>query len=311
MRKVNDRLSEFLDEFNHLMKGKFSEGFEFNVINVRETSANLISKYVTDTPEIASIRDGVVYASGYDIPIRVFIPYPDEVLPVLVYFHGGGHVAGSVASFDSICRKISRATKHIVVAPEYRLAPESRYPCGVTDCYAVVTGVWTALDRMGQYYQPSLSVAGDSAGGALAATMSHLAQFDYSVKIKKQVLIYPVLDYTMRLKSHQENAAGYFLETRKSVWYLGQYFREGQCRREASPLFMDFTAGLPETLVFTVEFCPHRDAGDIYFRKVEEVGVRSENIHFTDMIHPFLNFEELVKGECSKVYSRMNSFLND
>ncbi|WP_444892788.1 alpha/beta hydrolase [Microbulbifer sp. JMSA004] len=311
MRKVNDRLSGFLEEFNSSMKELYSKGFEFSPINVRESTTKFIDKYVTDIPDVASVRDGIIYASGYDVPVRVFVPYPDEVLPVLVYFHGGGHVAGNVYSFDPICRKIARETRHIVVAPEYRLAPENRYPSAVTDCYAAVIGVWAALDRLGLYYQPSLSVAGDSAGGALAATMSHLAQFDYSVKIKKQVLIYPVLDYTMHLRSHEENAVGYFLEARKSIWYLGQYFAEEQCRKKASPLFMDFTAALPETLVFTVEFCPHRDTGDIYYRKVEEVGVRSENVHFSDMIHPFLILEDLVKGECAKVYAGMNSFLND
>ncbi|WP_102868172.1 alpha/beta hydrolase [Pseudovibrio exalbescens] len=310
MREVSPKLVPFLEQFNETVAKLVASGFKANATNAREGLANLTKTYATESVDVALVQDDLIYAEGYNVPVRIFNPAPDEELPVLVYYHGGGHMAGSVTVYDPIYRKLAVNTKHIVVAPEYRLAPENPYPAGEQDAYATLQGVWETLDRRGMKYRRELSVGGDSAGGALATAVSHVAQFDVNVDIKKQLLVYPCTDYTMDTPSYTENAVGYLLHTAKCAWYFDNYFKKGECRKSASTLFKDFTAHLPETFVVTAEFCPLRDEGKLYYEKVKGAGVRAEHLHFDDMTHTFLNMEDLVKDECELVYSKMNEFLN-
>ncbi|WP_299580179.1 alpha/beta hydrolase [uncultured Microbulbifer sp.] len=310
MRKVNPSLSAFLRECNEVLLARSAKGFPFSVIDSREKTEMLIQEFVTDIPDIDCVMDAEIYTAGYNVPVRIFNPNPGQTLPVLVYFHGGGHMAGSVKAYDPICRKMAINTQHIVVAGEYRLAPENLYPANIEDACAVVRGIWATLDRQNVDYRKTLSVAGDSAGGSLSASVSHLAQFDRGIDIEKQILIYPCVDYVARYESYNENGVGYLLEADMCTWFFDKYFREGQCRKAASPLHMDFTANLPQTLVITAEFCPLRDEGKIYYEKVKSLGIHAENVHFEDAIHGFLNIEDLVRETCMKAYSSINRFLN-
>ncbi|WP_226644585.1 alpha/beta hydrolase [Microbulbifer variabilis] len=270
----------------------------------------MIQEYVTDIPNFDCIVDDEVFTSGYTVPVRIFNPNPNQALPVLLFLHGGGHMVDSVKAYDPICRKMAIATQHIVVAPEYRLAPENLYPANVEDTCGVARGVWSVLARQKMDHRKVLSVAGDSAGGSLSATLSHLAQFDSSIAIEKQVLIYPCVDYTAGCLSYQKYGAGYFLETDKCLWFFDKYFGESQCRKAASPLYMDFTARLPRTLVITAEFCPLCDEGKIYCEKVKSAGGFAKNLHFEGVIHGFLNVEDLLKKVCAEAYSGIGEFLN-
>ncbi len=193
---------------------------------------------------------------------------------------------------------------------DYRLAPECPYPAAVNDTYSAVKGVWQTLIRRQLNFQRRLSIAGDSAGGALCATVAHLAQFDNSIAIHRQAMIYPSLDYTMNSKSLEQNAVGYLLEKDKIAWYFDNYFQHSENRKTVSPLHMEFSRQLPESLLITAEFCPLRDEGFAYIEKKRRVGVDAEHLHFDDMIHAFLNLENLVKEECETVYLRIAEFLN-
>lgn len=310
MREVSPKLVPFLEQFNETVAKLVASGFKANATNAREGLANLTKTYTTESPAVALIQDDLIYAEGYNVPVRIFNPAPDEELPVLIYYHGGGHMAGSVTVYDPIYRKMAVNTKHIVVAPEYRLAPENPYPAGEEDAYATLRGVWETLDRRGMKYKRELSIAGDSGGGALCTAVAARAQFDAGVTIKKQALVYPSVDYTMSTKAIEENAVGYLLHSAKCAWYFDNYFKKSECRKAASPLFKDFTAHLPETFVVTAEFCPLRDEGKLYYEKVKEAGVRAELLNMDDMIHTFMNLEDLVKEECQQVYARVNEFLN-
>ena len=228
----------------------------------------------------------------------------------MVYFHGGGHMAGSVTVYDPICRKLANATQHIVVSVDYRLSPECPYPAAVNDAYRAIKAVWLTLKQRQLAFQRRLSIAGDSAGGALCATIAHLAQFDDSIAIHRQAIIYPSLDYTMSSKSLQQNAVGYLLQKDKIAWYFDNYFQSSENRKTVSPLHMEFSQQLPKSLVITAEFCPLRDEGFTYIEKMRHVGVEAEHLHFDDMIHAFLNLENLVKEECETVYLRIAEFLN-
>ncbi|ABZ77288.1 Alpha/beta hydrolase fold-3 domain protein [Shewanella halifaxensis HAW-EB4] len=310
MRNVSEKLKPWLDNFNTQIAVLIENGFKPTATNAREGLANLTKGLVTNIPDIAWVADDLVMNEQYNVPVRIYHPVPTKKLPVIVYFHGGGHMAGSVTVYDPICRKLANATQHIVVSVDYRLAPECPYPAGVNDGYAVVEGIWAVLDGRSVNYQKQLSVVGDSGGGALVASVSGRAQFDKSVIIDKQVMIYPSLDYTMDTPSMDQNAVGYLLQKGKIGWYFDNYFSEADDRVAASPLHGNLTRALPETLVFTAEFCPLRDEGKMYVDKVKQAGGKAELIHFDDMIHTFLNMEDLVQAECDLVYRTMGEFLN-
>lgn len=310
MRKVSPKLEAWLENFNVLVNQLVAGGFKPTATNAREGLANLTKNLLTEVPAVAWIQDDLVTGGEYAVPVRIYHPAPEEALPVLVYYHGGGHMAGSVTVYDPICRKLALATKHIVVSVDYRLAPECPYPAGLNDAYSVVQNLWATLDGRNLNYTPTLSIAGDSGGGALVASVSAKAQFDENVTIAKQVMVYPSLDYTMDSNSMEENATGYLLQKGKIAWYFDNYFSQGEDRKQASPLFQPMTDKLPETLLFTAEFCPLRDEGIAYCEMAQSAGATVEHYHFNDMIHTFLNMEDLVKEECETTYQKISEFLN-
>jgi acetyl esterase len=140
--------------------------------------------------------------------------------------------------------------------------------------------------------------------------VAHLAQYDAGIEIRRQALIYPSLDYTMTLPSVEENGTGYLLEKEGIAWYFDNYFQHCENRKTASPLFMEFSKRLPRTLVITAEFCPLRDEGIAYAAKVKTAGLHVEHLHLDDMIHAFMNMENLAKTACATAYRCIAAFLN-
>ena len=309
MRAIHPALVPWFEKYNAVNDKLLAEGFKQTPINAREGLASMARTYVTNVPAVPWIQDDYVATPDYDVPVRIYHPEPGVKLPVLIYFHGGGHVVGSVPIYDPVCRKLALATRHIVVAPEYRLAPECPYPAGIIDACNVAKYLWNTLDTRNLSYERTLSLAGDSAGGGMSAVVSARAQFDASLDIRRQVLIYPWVDYTMSSPSIEQNATGYTLPKSKIIWFFDTYFAHGEDRKAVSPLFWEFTPDLPETLVLTAEFCPLRDEGKAYADKVRAAGVRSEYLNFDDMPHTFLCMEDLVPEACAKLYTTIGAFL--
>jgi acetyl esterase len=308
----HEKLEKWLKTFNEVtLPAVIKAGFKPTPVNAREGLANLTRGLVTDIPEVLQILDDIIYIDDYDVPVRIYNPDPAKKLPVAVFIHGGGHMAGSVTVYDPICRKLALASGHIIVSVEYRLAPENSYPAGVNDVYNAVKNIWSVLDSRKQNYIKELAVIGDSGGGAFAATVAMRAQFDDEVDIKKQVLIYPSLDYTLSFPSADENGTGYVLHKSKIEWYFDNYFQKNEDRRKASPLWNEITSNISETLIFTVEYDPLRDEGLEYAKKLKEANVRFEHFHMDGMIHAFLMMEDLVKDECEFVYKKISRFLNN
>lgn len=310
MHQPSSNLIPWLTHFNRTKQKLLSTGFTLSPINAREGLASLTFGLVTDRPHVSWVQDTAVTATPYKVPVRIYHPDYNASLPVLLFFHGGGHMAGSVSVYDAICRKLAVATSHIVVAAEYRLAPECPYPAAVIDAWNVAKYVHTALESRDLRHNGQLSMVGDSGGGALCATVAHLAQYDADLKIRSQVLIYPSLDYTLQWPSIEENAAGYLLEKENILWYFDNYFQGAQNRKMVSPLHMEFTNRLPDTFVLTAEFCPLRDEGIAYVQKAKAAGLYTEHCHYEDMIHAFLNMENLIAETCRDAYQRIGKFLN-
>jgi acetyl esterase/lipase len=310
-KNLHPALVPWLKEFHENANRKLAEGFKATPTNGREFLANLTRRYVTVIPDIAYIQDDMAPAGNYSVPVRIYHPAPAKALPVLLYFHGGGHMCGSVSVYDPICRKLALAAEHIVVSVDYRLSPENPYPAGMNDALGVARTVWNVLEGRKINYIRELSISGDSAGGALCACVSGLTQFEPAVKIKRQVLIYPGLDYTMSMPSIEENAVGFLLQKAKLEWYFGCYLQNNENWKAVSPLFWDFTARLPETLVITAGFCPLRDEGIAYCKKVQDAGVRARHINFEDMVHTYICMEDLAPDACRKTYEAIASFLKE
>lgn len=311
MHPLHPNLQPWLAEYNLALKQKADAGYKATAIGAREALAELTRQQVAAGPAVAWVNDDLAPGGEYRVPVRIYHPEPRRPLPVLVFLHGGGHMAGSVSVYDPICRRLAAASRHIVVAAEYRLAPENPYPAGLNDAASVVKGVWDVLDERRLPYRRQLALAGDSAGGALCASLSGKAAADGAEPgIARQVLIYPCVDYTLAQPSVAENGDGYFLTANRTEWYFDQYFQHDEDRRQASPLYWPAAPNPPATLLITAGRDPLRDQGLQYGNQLKAAGDQVEQLHLDDQMHAFLNMEALVPEVCQLVYRRIGAFLN-
>lgn len=247
----------------------------------------MMSNFQGAGESVLEVRD--VEATGPDgaIPVRVYRPAAGT-LALLVYFHGGGWVLGSRDTHDRICRALANRTHAVVVSVDYRLAPEHRFPAAAEDAYAAT--VWaveqaSALDVDAD----RVAVAGDSAGGNLAAVVSLMARDRGGPGLRHQLLVYPVVDGTREYPSHEENAEGYFLTTATMRWFWGHYAPDAAARRNpyASPIRADDLSGLPPAFVLTAEFDPLRDEGEAYAEALAKARVPVRLERYGGQIHGF------------------------
>jgi acetyl esterase len=216
-------------------------------------------------------------------------PRPAEKLPVLVYLHGGGWVAGSVATHDPFCRLLSEAAGVIIVSVEYRLAPEHPHPEALEDARAAV--LWAADNAAQWGGDPErLALGGDSSGAHLAAvTANRLCSTREGPALRALVLLYPVTDHpNANHLSYTENATGYGLEAKLMRWFWEQYARGfSPDDPDVSPLRVHKVPPLPPTLVATAEYDVLRDDGIAYAEKLGAAGVAVTHLHAPDMHHNF------------------------
>jgi acetyl esterase len=238
---------------------------------------------------VARVEDRTVPGPDGDVPIRVYTPDAAGPLPVLVFYHGGGWVIGSIETHDNICRALANLTPCMVVSVEYRLAPEARFPAGLEDCYAATR--WVAEHGAELGCDPTrLAIGGDSAGGNLTAAVALLARERGGPRIAFQLMIYPVIDSDFETGSYREVAEGYGL-TRDGMQYFWELYLEDPADMTnplAAVLRADL-AGLPPALVITAEYDPLRDEGDAYAAKLKAAGVPVEHASYPGQIHGFFN----------------------
>ncbi|MCB1760093.1 MAG: alpha/beta hydrolase [Gammaproteobacteria bacterium] len=304
-----ESLQNWLDAFNGAKQLLLEKGFIATPSNAREALELITRRFVETAPEIPLVKDALVPGAGHQVPVRIYHPAPGEALPLLIFAHGGGHMAGSLSLYDRIARRLTEASGHLLVSVDYRLAPECRYPAGLQDLVQVVEGIRPLLRQLQITAGDGLSLAGDSAGGALCASAAHHFQYRPDHPIDKLVLIYPSLDYTLSHPSTETLASGYLLERERILWYFDNYFPPLQDRRLASPLFMPADGRLPQTLLLTAEYCPLRDEGAAYVERLRTVGVQAELLPFDGMVHAFLNLESLVPDSCARAYREIGRFL--
>jgi acetyl esterase len=306
---LDPELSTWLQGFNELLARLEQEGFVDTPQSAREGLARLTADLVSDSPQLARVTDAHADGPAGMIPLRIYQSEPEMARPVLVYLHGGGHMAGSIEVYDPICRKLALATGRIVVSVDYRLAPENPYPAGLEDAEATLAQLYGLLETCLIDYEPHLALGGDSGGAAMTATLAHRLQHHSRIRIEHQVLVYPSLDYTMRHASIEENGRGYLLQADKIRWYFDRYLQGGEDRKAVSPLYMDFTPKLPSTLVVTAGYDPLRDEGLAYLERLTGAGVAHRHLHFSDQMHAFLNMDNLTAAACREFYRVTGEFL--
>jgi acetyl esterase len=244
---------------------------------------------------VAHVENRTIPGPAGELPVRVYRPEADAPLPVLVFYHGGGWVIGSLETHDGTCRELASQAGCVVVSVDYRLAPEHRHPAAADDCYAALT--WVAENAAEVGGDPSrLAVGGDSAGGNLSAVVALLARERGGPALALQLLIYPVTDADFETASYGENAEGYLLTRDAMLWFWDHYVPDPADRAlaTAAPLRADDLSGLPAALVLTAEFDPLRDEGEAYARRLEEAGVRVTATRYDGMIHGFFAMGALV-----------------
>jgi acetyl esterase len=240
----------------------------------REFAASLAGM-AGPAPRMARADDATVTAAdGYEIPIRVLVP-PQGARGVIVWYHGGGWVIGSLAEADTLCRKLAERTSCAVVVVDYRLAPEHPYPVPVDDSYAVLEWVGAHLGDIAGRDDVPLVVAGDSAGGNLAAVMAQRARDRNGPTIALQALIYPVTDANFDRPSYLDPDNQLVLTREAMVWFWDHYVPDGVRRTEpdASPIRAESLADLPPAVVLTAEHDVLRDEGEDYAERLREAGV--------------------------------------
>jgi acetyl esterase len=258
-----------------------------SVADARLASETMMSA-VVDAPALASVEDRRIPGPKGEIPIRVYAPEGRVPQPILVYFHGGGFVIGSLTSHDPICRLLASRIPAIVVAVDYRLAPEHPFPAAAEDAYAATR--WVAEHARDIGGDPGrIAVGGDSAGGNLSAVVSLLARERGGPSLVHQLLVYPVTDFSFETRSHIDNAEGYLLTRSLMEWFLGHYFSGPTPRKD--PRFAVLRApdlsGLPPATVLTAEFDPLRDEGESYAARLRAAGVPVTLTRFDGQIHGF------------------------
>ncbi len=235
-------------------------------------------------PHVASVRDIEIPGQAGAIPARVYEPVADPP-GVVVYYHGGGWVLGSVDDWDAVTRALAVASGCTLVSVDYRLAPEHRFPAAADDAYDAL--VWVASSLAGG--RPVV-VAGDSAGGNLAAVVAQRARDTSGPALALQVLVYPVTDHDFGLASYREYDGREFILNRADmVWFWDHYAPDVSARSNpyASPLRAASVSGLPPAWVLTAEHDPLRDEGRAYADRLRAAGVPVEHRHYETQIHAF------------------------
>lgn len=230
-------------------------------------------------------------AGAPPVPVRVYYPDPERWpgrRPTVVFCHGGGWVLGDLDSYDATARALCRASGAVLVSVDYRRAPEARFPAAVHDAYAALCWAAAHLDELGGD-PAALVVAGDSAGGNLAAASALLARECGGPAVALQVLIYPCLDAARDTGSYRSNAEGYFLTAAHLRWFWEQYLGPDGDGGDplASPLAAD-PRGLPPAYVVVAGCDPLRDEGEAYHHRLLAHGVRSALDSHPGMFHGFL-----------------------
>lgn len=241
-------------------------------------------------PALARVENRTIPGpDGTQLPVRLYVPQGQAPFGVCLYFHGGGWILNSIDTHDDLVRRLAAASGCVFINVEYRLAPEHKYPAAANDAYTAVNWVHEHATEFGCDPQ-RIAVAGDSAGGNLAAAACLMSRDRKGPPIAFQALIYPIVDCDFDRPSYRTNGQGYFLTRDEMIWFWNHYVASPQQMSEpyASPLRATSLQGLPPALVITAGFDPLCDEGEAYAHALRAAGVPCELTCYEGMIHAFI-----------------------
>jgi acetyl esterase len=244
--------------------------------------------------QLAAVTDRTIPGPAGELPIRVYTPAGDGPLPGIVFFHGGGFVIGNLDTHDTVCRRLSQRSGAVVVAVDYRLAPEHPWPAAPDDCLAATRWVGANGAELG-IDTARLAVCGDSAGGNLAAVVTQRVRDEGGPALVFQALMYPgVASEDDDFASRRENATGYLLDQETIDWFIDKYAGHVEDRHRFAPLHATSFAGLPPAHIITAEYDPLRDEGAAYAQRLCAAGGEAQVSCYPGMIHGFWNYLGIV-----------------
>jgi acetyl esterase len=292
---LDPQVKGMLDAMSQAGMDHFERISEFSAQGLRD--ALDAQRMPVPLAEVAKVEDRTVAGpDGNDIPVRIYWPLGGEApLPLVVFFHGGGWVIGGIESHDATVRSLVSQSGFVFVSVDYRLAPEHRFPAAPEDCYAAT--VWAVENAASFGADPMrVAVAGDSAGGNLAAVVALMARDRSGPQLAFQLLIYPCTDMDAgAYPSHTDNANGYFLTAESMRWFYDHYAGDAdRSHTYMAPIKEADLSGLPPALVITAEFDPLRDEGEAYAQRLRDAGVPAESVRYDGQIHGFFSMTSVI-----------------
>jgi acetyl esterase len=263
-----------------------------NVEKLREQFWRTTQRLERDAPNLAEIRALSVPGATGPLKARLYVPLGagPPPGPGVVFFHGGGFVVGDLDSHEMLCRRLAEAARARVLSVEYRLAPEHRFPAAVEDCAAAAKWAFAAAAQLG--FDPArIGLAGDSAGGNLAAVTAQGFKRAGDQRLKAQLLIYPCTQFVLMTPSQLRLKEGYMLTQAAQDFFKDTYLsrREDAYDVRASPLLENDLGGLPPAMVVTAGFDPLLDEGKAYAEKLAACGVPTVLKSYPSQVHGFFN----------------------
>jgi acetyl esterase len=309
---LDPQAKAFLDLVNVIAASK-PPMHELGAVKAREVAEERPDHLSPEFVEIYKVEDRILEEQGLKIPSRIYTPTKTEaLLPVFMFYHGGGMVIGTLDSYDTLCRQIAHQAQCIVVSVDYRLAPENKFPAAVDDSYAALCWLVNNAETI-QADPNNIAIGGDSAGGSLTAVCALLARDNQLSNLQGQILIYPATAPHADAESHFTFAKGYFLERETVLWFHNCYIRNDDDRKDFryAPLIAEDHSNLPPALVIIAGYDTLRDEGIAYAEKLQAAGCQVELQEYKGMFHPFVSMAGILddgKKAISEVAKSLRSF---
>jgi acetyl esterase len=313
---LDPRAKNLLEMLNRIEAPRLEEQ---PVAFARRNFEKLMFAYRPDAPEVGLTEDVVIgrrdFAGG-SLRARLYKPVDHaDSLPVLLWLHGGGWTLGDLASYDTFCRGLCREAHCAVVALDYRLAPENRFPAALDDAWWALR--WLMREATGIGLDATrVAIGGDSAGGNLAAVACHLWRNDRQglerTNLRFQLLVYPTTDQTSQRASHQQYGEGHFLDRASISWFQSNYLPSAADYADwrASPLLAPDFSGLPPALIVSAECDPLTDDARAYAEKLAAAGGEVRYSEYAGMIHGFATMGRILP-DAGRAITEMASALRD
>lgn len=261
-------------------------------------------------PQLASIKDQEISVrDGAKITLRIYTPFHEQALPVIVYYHGGGWVYGNLDSADAGCQLLADRAQAIVVSVDYRLAPEFPFPIPLHDAYDSLLWVHDHMESFGGDVN-QLTVAGDSAGGNLATVVAYLASTMGGPTLQAQALIYPVTNVNFTTDSYHLYGENFGLDTQGMKWFSQHYTDESNFTNPfVSPLQLEDVRSMPKTMIIAAEADVLFDEGQSYAQKLMDAGVAVEHVTMPGLIHSYFSKMNYFEDATIETVEKIAQFL--